>query len=153
MRNLKLICCAGAASLGLALAGTAAAQTTTPPAAAPAAPAAPAANPMPYPSMTAPLAANPQPAVFDAGPLGKVMVDGVLSADALWQSNPQFGPFGQTQDGYADITNAQVILNKTDGVFQFYVQAGAYSIPTLGVAYLKTSQLDNNTLATYRRGS
>jgi|HubBroStandDraft_4_1064222.scaffolds.fasta_scaffold26124_2 hypothetical protein len=145
MRNLKLICCAGAASLGLALAGTAAAQTTTPPAAAPAAPAAPAANPMPYPSMTAPLAANPQPAVFDAGPLGKVMVDGVLSADALWQSNPQFGPFGQTQDGYADITNAQVILNKTDGVFQFYVQAGAYSIPTLGVAYLKTSQLDNNT--------
>jgi hypothetical protein len=146
MRNLKLIFCAGAASLGLAWAGTAAAQaTTTPPAAAPAAPAAPAANPMPYPSMTAPLAANPNPAVFDAGPLGKIMVDGVLSADALWQSNPAVGPFGQNQDGYGDITNAQVIVNKTDGPIQFYVQAGAYSIPTLGVAYLKTSQLDNNT--------
>jgi hypothetical protein len=145
MRNLKLIFCAGAASLGLAWAGTAAAQTTTPPAAAPAAPAAPTANPMPYPSMTAPLAANPNPAVFDAGPLGKIMVDGVLSADALWQSNPQFGPFGQTLDGYADITNAQVIINKTDGVFQFYVQGGAYSIPTVGEPYLRTDQLDSNT--------
>ncbi len=152
MRNLKLIFCAGAASLGLALAGTAAAQTTTPPAAAPAAPAAPAANPMPYPSMTAPLAANPQPAVFDAGPLGKIMVDGVLSADALWQSNPQFGPFGLTHDGYADITNAQVIINKSDGPIQFYIQAGAYSIPALGVAFLKTSQLDSNTFGYVPQG-
>ncbi len=146
MSNLKLTLCAGAASLGLAWAGTAAAQTATPP------PAAPAANPMPYPSMTAPLAANPNPAVFDAGPLGKIMVDGVLSADALWQSNPQFGPFGQTQSGYADITNAQVILNKTDGPIQFYVQAGAYSIPTLGVAYLRTNQLDSNTFGYVPQG-
>jgi len=146
MSNVKLIVCAGAASLGMAWAGMAAAQTATPPATPPAAaPAAPAANPMPYPSMTAPLAANPNPAVFDAGPLGKIMVDGVLSADGLWQSNPQFGPFGQTQAGYADITNAQVILNKTDGPIQFYVQAGAYSIPTLGVPYLRTNQLDSNT--------
>src|SRR5579863_1778867 len=119
MRNLKLILCAGAASLGLAWAGAAAAQTTTPPAAAPAAP---AANPMPNPAMSATLSANPAPAVFDAGPLGKLMVDGVLSADALWQSNPQFGPFGQTHNGYADITNAQVIVNKTDGPIQFYIQ-------------------------------
>jgi hypothetical protein len=145
MRNLKLICCTGAAVLGLAWAGTAAGQTA-------AAPAAPAANPMPYPSMTAPLAANPNPATFDAGPLGKIMVDGVLSADALWQSNPQFGPFGQTQNGYGDITNAQVILNKTDGLFQFYVQAGAYSIPTLGVAYLRTNQLDSNTFGYVPQG-
>jgi hypothetical protein len=102
--------------------------------------------------MTAPLAANPNPGVFDAGPLGKIMVDGVLSADALWQSNPQLGPFGQTQDGYADITNAQVILNKNDGLFQFYVQAGAYSIPTVGVTYLRTNQLDSNTFGYVPQG-
>jgi hypothetical protein len=140
MRNLKLIVCAGAASLGLGWTGVAAAQATNPPA-----PAAPAANPMPYPSMTAPLAANSAPAVFDAGPLGKIMVDGVISADALWQSNAQFGPFGLTKSGYGDITNAQVIVNKTDGPIQFYVQAGAYTIPTLGVAYLRPGQLDSNT--------
>ncbi|HLI64969.1 MAG TPA: outer membrane beta-barrel protein [Caulobacteraceae bacterium] len=141
MTSLKLILCAGAGAFALGLAGAAAAQTAP----APAAPAAPQPTPMPYPAMTAPLAANGSPATFDAGPLGKIMVDGVLSADALWQSNPQFGPFGQTHDGYADITNAQVIVNKTDGPIQFYIQAGAYSIPALGATYLTTSQLDSNT--------
>ena len=139
MKNLKLIMCAGAASFGLAWAGAAAADdqaTTTPPPASgaapatPAAPAAPAANPMPYPSMSATLSTNGAPAVFDAGPiLGKIMVDGVLTGTALWQSDPQVNFFGHpTHDNYEDVSNAQVILNKTDGSVQFYVQAGAYSI-------------------------
>jgi Putative beta-barrel porin-2, OmpL-like. bbp2 len=148
MNKVKLILCAGAASLGLAWAGVASAQ-----AAAPAAPPAPTPTPMPYPSMTAPLAANPNPATFDAGPLGKIMVDGVLSADAFWQSSPQNNVFFQhTASGYADITNAQVIINKTDGPIQFYIQAGAYSIPALGAPYYTTSQYDRRAFGFVPQG-
>ena len=50
------------------------------PAAAPAAPAAPAA--LPTPSITGPLSGLP-PAVFDAGPFGKVAVNGLLSGMGL----------------------------------------------------------------------
>jgi hypothetical protein len=147
MTKLKLLLCAGSAALGLACAGTAFADT---PAAA--APAAPAPSPAPYPAMTAPLAANPNPASFDAGPLGKLTVDGVLSGAGLWQSNPQFGAFGPTHDGYAELTNAQVIINKTDGPVQFYIQAGAYTIPALGAAFYKPEQLDSNTFGYVPQG-
>jgi hypothetical protein len=156
MKNLKLLLCAGGASVGLMYAGTALADDqasgsapASAPAAAPAAPAAPAANPMPYPSMTAPLSANPNPAVFDSGPVfGKVMVDGVVSGLALYQTSPQVDGFGdQTKRGIADLSNAQVIINKTDGVVQFYLQAGAYSVPVVGEPYYKTSNgaYDANT--------
>src|SRR5580658_8484909 len=116
MTNLKLLLCAGSACLGLAFATAACAddQTSTPPAAAPAAaaPAAPAPTPMANPAMSGPINANPHPATFDAGPIGTVTVDGVLSGGALWQSNPAFDAFGvQNKSGAADLTNAQVILN------------------------------------------
>jgi hypothetical protein len=149
MKNFKLLLGAGCASVGLAWAGgaladdqaTGSAPATAPAAAAPAAPAAPAANPMPYPSMTAPLAANPNPAVFDAGPLGKVMVDGVISGLAFYQSAPQLDAFGNNGNSSVfDVTNAQLIINKTDGPVQFYVQAGAYSIPVIGEPYYKTTK-------------
>src|SRR5580658_10378409 len=56
-------------------------------AAAPAAPAAPA-GPMPLssPSVTGPLA-NLPPATFDAGPFGKLAVNGFLSGMAYGQTN------------------------------------------------------------------
>ncbi len=154
MKNLKLLVCAGATTLGLGWAAAAAAQTTSPPPPPPQpAAAAPAANPMPYPAMSATLSANPAPAVFDAGPvIGKIMVDGVLTGDALGQSNYQFGPFGQTKDSYLDITNAQVIINKNDGPIQFYVQAGAYSIPALGAAYIRSDQLVPKTFGYVPQG-
>jgi hypothetical protein len=151
MKNFKLLLCAGSALVGIAWAGGALADdqaTGTAPAPAPAAPAAPQANPMPYPSMTAPLAANPNPAVFDAGPLGKVMVDGVISGLAFYQSSPQVDGFGnQTKEGVADLSNGQVIINKTDGPVQFYIQAGAYSVPVVGQPYYKTysGAYDTNT--------
>src|ERR1700759_812075 len=76
------------------------------------APAAPAPSPMPYPSMTAPLSANPTPATFDAGPLGKLEVGGVLSGGGFYQSDAQ-KYLGQ-EAGYGDIDNAMVVINKTD---------------------------------------
>jgi hypothetical protein len=164
MKNLKLIMCAGAASFGLAWAGAAAAddQATTPPPASgapatpatPAAPAAPAANPMPYPAMSATLSANGAPAVFDAGPiLGKIMVDGVLTGTALWQSAPQPNFFFRpTHDNYEDVSNAQVILNKTDGPVQFFVQAGAYSITALGTPEYLSGNYDRRTFGFVPQG-
>jgi len=145
MKTVTRTLCAGAGVLCLAWAASAAAQTA-PPAAAPAAPAAPAASPMPYPAMTAPLAANPNPAVFDAGPLGKLTVDGVITGGGLFQSNPALELFGkQNKSGYGDLFNGMVIVNKTDGPVQFYVQAGAYSFPTLGTPYYKTDRIEGET--------
>jgi hypothetical protein len=146
MKNLKLIMCASAATLGLAWAGAASAQDTAPAAAAPAAPAAPTPSPMANPAMSPTLAANPYPATFDAGPLGKITVDGVLSGDVFYQSPATPNAFGnRTNNGYGDLTNAQVIINKSDGIIQFYVQAGDYTMPTLGQPYLTSSQQANNT--------
>jgi hypothetical protein len=158
---------AAAVTLGLAWAGAATADDqasgtpATPPAAGapatpapPAAPAAPAANPMPFPAMSATLAANGAPAVFDAGPiLGKIMVDGVLSGTALWQSNPQLNFYGRpTHDNYEDVSNAQVIVNKTDGPVQFYIQAGTYSIAALGTPEYMSGTYDRKTFGFVPQG-
>jgi hypothetical protein len=103
------------------------------PAAAPAAPAAPAA--LPAPSVTGPLASLP-PAMFDAGPFGKIAVNGFLSGIAMGQNNHVPG-----DDVFQSaISNAQVFIQKTDGWFQFYLQAGAYNIPDLGVPFLSTQK-------------
>src|SRR5476649_329171 len=105
MTNLKLLLCVSSAGLGLAFAGAALADDqATPPAAAPAAaPAAPAPTPMANPAMSGPLNANPHPATFDAGPLGSITVDGVLTGGVLWQSNASINAFGnQNKDGAAD---------------------------------------------------
>ena len=40
----------------------------------------------------------------------------------------------------ADLSNGQVFIQKTDGWFQFYLQAGAYNIPALGTPFLATDK-------------
>jgi Putative beta-barrel porin-2, OmpL-like. bbp2 len=149
MTNLKLLLCAGSACLGLAFATAACAddQTSTPPAApAAATPAAPAPTPMANPSMSGPINANPHPATFDGGPIGTVTVDGVLSGGAIWQSNPSFDAFGvQNKSAAADLTNAQVIINGGVGPVSFYIQGGAYTLPSLGTPYYKVSTTTNDT--------
>ena len=59
----------------------AAAQPATAPAASPDPPAA-----LPTPSITGPLLALP-PAVFDAGPFGKIAVNGILDGLGMWTGN------------------------------------------------------------------
>ena len=46
---------------------------------------------------------------------------------------------------WVDISNAQVFIQKTDGLIQFFVQAGAYSLPDLGTPYVKASSLTRET--------
>ena len=104
------------------------------PAAAPPAPAA-----LPTPSMTGPLQALP-PVIFDAGPFGKLAVNGVLSGFGMAQGNHVAGDDSKQ----AALSNGQVFIQKTDGWFQFYVQAGAYNLPALGTPFLATDKAVSN---------
>jgi hypothetical protein len=126
------------ASAAVAIAATftgapAFAQTTTPASAPPpATPAAPApAEPasaniiLPAPGMTGPLGFSPTPFSIDLGPAGKTYVTGVLNGLGPEQSNPMPG----NKNGQIDISNAQIMIQKTDGLMQYYVQVGAYTIP------------------------
>jgi hypothetical protein len=117
-------------------------------AAAAAPPAAPAPAPVPMPAMSGPLTNNPAPFSLDSVPgfdqiLGKVYVSGALSGMVMGQSNAKEIP--GDRDGYMDLTNGTVTLQKTDGWFQWYVQAGAYSYPTLGAAYTNASNTGSAT--------
>jgi hypothetical protein len=103
----------------------------------PAAPAAPAA--LPTPSITGPLAALP-PANFEAGPFGKIAVNGILDGMGMWTGHYVPGD-NSTQ---AALSNGQVFIQKTDGWFQFYLQAGAYNLPSLGVPFLATDKTVSN---------
>ena len=100
-------------------------------------PAAPA--PLPTPAITGPLQAAP-PTTFDAGPLGKLSVNGVLDGLGMWTGN--YIPGDNSRQ--AALANGQIFLQKTDGWFQFYIQAGAYDIPSHGVPFLSTEKTLTN---------
>src|SRR5579871_3053279 len=106
-------------------------QPATPPPAAP--------MPLGTPSMTGPLS-NLPPAVFDAGPFGKIAVNGFLSGMGMATSNHV--PGDDTHQ--AGLSNGQVFIQKADGWFQFYLQAGAYNIPALGTPFLATDKTVTN---------
>ena len=97
-------------------------------------PAAPTA--LTTPTLTGPIAGNPNPINFDLGPLGPVYLTTVVSGLGLWQNNVAPGD----QHSLASLTNGQFIFQKTDGLFQYYVQAGAYTIPSLGTPYVNTQK-------------
>ena len=131
------------ASLGVAQDAPAPKPADQPPAAAqtaaPAAPAAPAeaAAPtaLPTPSITGPLAGAP-PITLEAGPLGKLSLNGIVSGMGLFQSNAVPGNNGAE----GALSNGQVWIQKTTGWWQFYVQAGAYQISSLGTPFISTEQ-------------
>jgi hypothetical protein len=122
------------AAMGSAL--FAAAQTPAP--AAPAAPTAAApADAAPAPLSTFVLSGPLQwlpPATFDAGPLGKLSVNGILTGFGRFQNNPMTAAGDDNKN--ATLSNGQIFIQKADGKYQWYVQAGAYTMPTLGAAFL-----------------
>ncbi|HEV2606939.1 MAG TPA: porin [Xanthomonadaceae bacterium] len=94
------------------------------------------ADPLAMPAMTGPLQGNSKPMAFDTGPFGKVYLTGAFSGLAFHQDNVSPGDRGSL----ADLSNGQIFIQKTDGPIQFFVQAGAYSLPDLGTAYLRASK-------------
>jgi hypothetical protein len=127
---LQLLC-AFVLSLATASAQTPATPTTpaTPAAAEAATPAPPA--PLPTPAVTGPLSWLP-PANFDAGPFGKLSVNGIVTGYGRWQDNPVAGDSA----GNASLSNGQVFIQKADGKVQYFVEAGAYTLPSLGTPFL-----------------
>ena len=108
-------------------------SATAAPAPAPADPPPPAA--LPTPAVTGPLSWLP-PANFDAGPFGKISVNGILDGLGMWTGNYIAGDHSHQ----AGLSNGQVFIQKADGRFQFYLQAGAYNIAALGTPYLETDK-------------
>jgi hypothetical protein len=103
------------------------------------------ADPLASPAMSASLNADAKPTSFDAGPFGKIYVTGAVSGLVNGQSNA-ITPLDK--DWVADLSNAQVFVQKTDGPVQFFVEAGAYSLMSLGVPYhnvVDVKHAENNT--------
>jgi hypothetical protein len=84
--------------------------------------------------MTGPLQVPP-PHTFDAGPLGTVNINGVVSGLGLVQANHA----SSDAAAQADLSNGQIFIQKTSGWWQFYIQAGAYNIPILASPFLSTA--------------
>ncbi len=131
----------GALGMAGALASPAAAQTatttTTTTTTTPAAPAAAAAAAAPptvtllAPGMSGPLSFPTNPYSVDMGALGKWYVDGALTGLVYGQDSRVNGD----KSSGVDLSNGSVFLQKVDGWWQFFVQAGAYSIPVVGTPY------------------
>jgi Putative beta-barrel porin-2, OmpL-like. bbp2 len=128
---------------------TVVAQAAASPAAAPS-PAA-AATPIPpltTPSVTGPLQwASPTPidlsgvlGLNDIAPpiadLFKFDLNGVVSGIGIVQNHAESGD----RDARADASNAEVMIQKADGLIQYYLQVGAYSIPALGAPYISSGK-------------
>src|SRR5450631_737456 len=134
-----LVLCVGLACAGHAQDAPAPKPADQPQAAAPAtalaAPAAPADAPtaLPTPSITGPLAAA-VPITLEAGPLGKLSLNGIVSGFGVFQSNAVPGNSGAE----GNLSNGQIWIQKTTGWWQFYVQAGAYDLTALGSPYIST---------------
>jgi hypothetical protein len=94
-------------------------------------PAAPTSTAMTTPALTGPLVANPNPMSLDLGPFGSAYFTGIVSGLGMWQNNV----FPGDQHALASLSNGQFSFQKTDGLFQYYVQVGAYTIPALGAPY------------------
>ena len=78
------------------------------------------AEPMSLPSISAPLTGNADPFQFDAGALGIIHITCAVSGLGLWQDNPFPGDHATD----FDVSNAQIFVQKNDGLFQFFVQVG-----------------------------
>ncbi len=104
---------------------------------------APAAAPPPAPLstfvLTGPLQWLP-PAIFDAGPLGKLAVNGIVTGYSQFQNNSVPGD----DKAQATLSNGQIFIQKPDGKLQYYIQAGVYTMPSLGVPFLNAQNTVND---------
>ena len=80
------------------------------------------------------------PAVFDAGPFGKLSVNGIVTGYALGQNNPIPGD----DTNQATLSNGLIFVQKADGNLQYFVQAGVYDFPTLGVSFANSQNTTAN---------
>lgn len=92
------------------------------------------------PALSGPLSYNPDPVSVEVAG-SKLYVTAIGSGYVGTQSNTTPG----VDSSFADLSNAQVIVQKPEGVFQFLVQAGLYNQETLGAAYVKATDYTSNS--------
>ena len=102
-------------------------------------PAAAPTSPLIAPAMSGPLTFQLPPTKFDLGAFGDVYLNGIGSGLFQWQNNVVPNVIPGNRSTLADLSNGQLMLQKTDGLFQFYVQGGAYSISSLGTPYISAA--------------
>jgi hypothetical protein len=93
------------------------------------------------PSVGVTLSPPPDPYFYNVPDFGKIYVTGVASGIAFTQSHHVAGNVNST----ADWGNGQVFVQKVDGVLQFFLQAGIYSVPSLGTPYLRAEDYTEKT--------
>jgi putative OmpL-like beta-barrel porin-2 len=149
------VCGLSLVSALLGTAGMAAAQEAPPPAMPPAdmmmmmmpAP----MTPISTPAIAGPLSYPLMPFSLDLGPLGdKIYVDGAISGLAFSQTPAS--RIGSDSASRVDIDNGQIFVQKVDGLIQFFVQGGIYSIPALGTPYLNSHQTEALTFGFVPQG-
>jgi len=106
------------------------------------------APPALLPGMAGPLAFSAKPLSYDVPHLGTVYLTGVASGLGFWQAHPL--PGDQIWEG--DVSNGQVMVNKPDGFFQFFAQAGAYSLPALGALYFPATHAIGDFYTAFPQG-
>lgn len=92
------------------------------------------------PALSGPLSYNPEPMSVDVAG-SKLYVTAIGSGYVGTQSNTTAG----VNSSFADLSNAQVIVQKPEGTFQFLVQAGLYNQETLGAAFVKSTDYTSNS--------
>jgi hypothetical protein len=141
---------------GQTVPGSSTAAPASPPAAAVAA--SPAAAPTPVPPLSSPAMSGPLqmaspneinlpklvPMLSELpAPVANLLdfdVNGVVSGFGMVENHPVPGDY----DLRADFSNAEAIIQKADGVVQYYLQVGGYSIPALGTPYVPLHQAVND---------
>ena len=76
------------------------------------------------------------PISFNIAQIENIQFHAVATGVGMAQTNPASGDF----NSLVDISNAQLILQKSSGFIQFYIQSGYYSTPSLGSTYQRASQ-------------
>lgn len=138
MRKLFcLVAATGAIALGMTLASQANAQSSSASASTPPPEAAASTPPAPLstPAVAGPLQWLP-PATFNSGFLGKVAANGIVTGSGIWTGNHVPGD----AVGQAALSNGQIFLQKPDGPVQYFIQVGAYTMPSLGTPFLSTDK-------------
>lgn len=99
------------------------------------------------PAFNGPITQNPTPGCISVPGFGDLYIGGAITGYAYTETNPfasATSSLPSDASSRADFSNLQVFLQKADGPVQFFLQAGAYAIPSLGVANFGT--LDQTSL-------
>ena len=94
-----------------------------------------------FPSYGGVIQQNPNPACLTLPGIGDVYIGGAVTGYAYTGSNPfpaSVSPLPSDRAGRADFSNLQAFVQKPDGPFQVYLQAGLYTVPTLGAPIFST---------------